>query len=561
MSGGDVHCMFVHVPKLESEYLPLGKFINVTYMPMGLLALAELTHRHGFRTEVVHLGVEWLLDRSFRITDEFDQRNIGAVGLPLYWHYQAYDVLRVAEAIKRTSPDTFVFLGGLTASYFAAEILREFPSVDAVLQGHAEGPLPVLLQELQKDRPDLARVPFLHFRRDGEVVRSPGEYYADEAGLNDLVFADFSLLRHADTYIRSFGFPLALSKEYRLDEHLKHSTMGRSFFPLCVGRGCPTRCVYCSGSSTNLARCNGRNRVLWRQPARVMDDIRRALDAGYRTMSLCFDPTPAHDGYYVALFERIRRARLPVDFYFETWGLPTRRFIRVFAETFASDGSYLAFSPDSGNEAVRKLNKGFYYSNEELREAMGLAENLGVQLDIFFSIGLAGETLGKALETRDMIAGFRERYANIRRLMTWSIQLEPGSAQYEHPERYNMVTDRHGFMDFYRAHGGPDADTYSALGYKINGYFGDERDEGGIAEFEAHLQHLKCMEFCFLSPDPRQPLRPLEARQHCLERRKMIAARRGVRAPQQIISDDHRYADAAQAMRGGLKPQRREEWV
>ncbi len=124
-----------------------------------------------------------------------------------------------------------------------------------------------------------------------------------------------------------------------------------------------------------------------------------------------------------------------------------------------------------------------------------------------------------------------------------------------------MVTDRHSFMDFYRAHGGPNADTYSALGFKIRDYFGDERDEGGIRDFEAHIQHLKCMEFCFLSPDPRDRLNPEQARAHCLERRRKIAARRGVAAEQGIICDEHRYADAAAAMRAGLPPAPRPEWV
>ena len=561
MKRVDLDCMLLHVPKLANEYLPLGEFINITYMPMGLLALAELAQRRGFSAEVVHLGVEWLENPEYRITGELAGRQVRAVGLPLYWHYQSYDVLRVAEAIQRVSPDTFIFLGGLTASYFADEILRDFPCIDAVLRGHGEGALPVLLETLSSNAPDLGKVPYCHYRDGDTIVHSRRTYHADQTDLDGLVFADFSLLRHASTYIASFGFPLALSKEYRRDEHQQHQTMGRTFFPLCVGRGCPTVCTYCAGNRKTLAWCNGRNRILWRSQDRVLDDVRRALDAGYRTMSLCFDPAPKQDAYWVELFERIRREKLPADFYFECWGLPTRAFLEAFAKAFPSPDSYLAYSPDTGSEAVRKRNKGFYYSNDALRRAVRDAEGLDVPLDIFFSIALPGENLAEARKTRDLITEFRNEYNNLRRLMTWSVQLEPGSPQYETPEAFNMVTDRHSFMDFYQAHGGPNADTYSSLGFKLQDYFGDERDQGGIRDFEAHIQHLKCMEFCFLSPDPRQRLSPAEARAHCLERRKKIAARRGVTGGQRIICDEHRYADAAKAMRAGLPPAPRPEWI
>ncbi|MFC1642476.1 cobalamin-dependent protein [Myxococcota bacterium] len=554
-------CLFVHVPKFSSEYLPLGEFLNITYMPMGLLALAERARRQGYETEIIHLGVEWMLNPAFSIAEEVRRREVRAIGLPLHWHYQTYDVLRVATALKQVAPDAFVFLGGLTASYFAEEILRAFPAVDAVVQGDGEKPLEALLRCLAEAGHDLDEVPNLFYRDGCEIKRSPTNYLARSEDLDELVFAELPLLRHYQTYVESFGFPLAFSKEYRREEHQQHQRMGRSFFPLCTGRGCPTVCSYCGGNRDTLKKINTGNRVLWRSQDRVVEDIHRALEAGYQTMSLCFDPAPQHDEYYVTLFERIHRERVPADFYFECWALPTERFLRAFAQTFHPPHSYIAVSPDSGNEKVRAVNKGFRYTNSELLQSLALAEESGVQVDVFFSIGLPGETIREALETRDLITELRERFSNIRRLMTWSVQLEPGSPQFERPGDFGLLTDRRNLLDFYQAHGGPRADTYSGLGYKIEGYFGDERDQGGIAEFEAHMQHLKCMEFCFLSPDPRQRVTPAEGREHCLQRRSKIAERRGVVEPQRAICDAHRYAEAATALRAGEPEARRPELV
>ena len=553
--------LFVHTPKFSSEYLPLGEYLNITYMPMGLFALAALTRRLGRRAEIVHLGIEWKLDPDYRIADEIRARRPRAVGLSLHWHYQSYDALRVAAAIKRASPGTFVFLGGFTASLFAEEIVRDFGAVDAVVTGPGEGALPALLEQLDAEAPDLARVPSLVYRDGDEPRRSPGRYVDTQEAYDALVFGEIPLLRHHEEYVRWFGFPLAFPKEYRPDEHRTHQTMGRTFFPLNVGRGCPVSCTYCGGNRGALATINGRNRVMWRDPGRVLDDVRRALDAGYRTMAVCFDPTPARDDYYVDLFARARRARIDFDLYFEAWALPTPRFLDAFARTFSMEHSYLAVSPDSGDEEVRRLNKGFHYSNDELRASLAAARERDVSADVFFSIALPGETLPRALATRDLITEIRGGYDNVRRLMTWSVQLEPGSPQFLRPADFGMITDRACFGDFYRAHGGPNADTYSSLGFKIAGYFGDARDRGSIRDFEAHLQHLKCMEFCFLSADPRQRVSPDEGRRHCLERRQTLAARRGVSRPQRIIGDDHRYADAARALREGLPERPRPEIV
>ena len=205
-------------------------------------------------------------------------------------------------------------------------------------------------------------------------------------------------------------------------------------------------------------------------------------------------PDTLKDEYRLAVFEEIRRAKLDVDFYFECWGLP-RSASCASSGGPSSPRSYLAISPDAGDERVQATLP--YYSDEEMFQALDWIQESGISVDVFFSLALPGETVASAQKTADMKRIIAERYANARRVMTWTVQLEPGSPQFETPEAFNMVTDRHNFMDFYRAHGGDRADTYSSLGFKINGYFGDERDEGNIADFERHLQHLKCMNFRF----------------------------------------------------------------
>jgi len=540
-------CVLVHAPKFHNTYLPLGDFMHVNYVPMGLPALAHRLRERGFDAEIVHLGVEWLRDPAFSLVAELQADPPLAVGLPLYWHYQSYDAVRYACRVKRACPGTFVFLGGVTASYFAEQVLAAFPEVDAVLTGHAEEPLPALVRVLREGG-DLAGVPGLvHRAGDGRIVRSTAPpYLARQDDLDALVFGDLGTMRHADVYARSFGFPLYYTKELDREVSVRGGTLGgRPFFPLCTGRGCPVVCTFCGGNRDSLARINGRNRVLFREPSRVVDDVLRARDHGYRAVSLCFDPTPWKDDYYVDLFARMRRDTPGMGVYFEVWGLPTDRFLDAFADTFDAEGSTLALSPDSGHEGVRRANKGHFYTNEELFRALGACVERQIAVDLFYTLALPGETFAEARVTRDQVREVHGRFAPVlKRVMTWTVQLEPGSPQFERPGELGLVTDRHSFVDFFRCHG-EGSDAYSTLGFKVEGYFGDGRDDGGIADFEHHLQALKCQEFCFFSPTPRRAVLPAEGRLNCLDRQRELAARRGHEVPTRPIGPGWSYRDAA----------------
>ena len=104
--------ILIHVPKFNNFYKPIGDFVWLTYMPMGLLAMADYAARHHAEVEVVHLGVEWALNRNFKVDDLIRNKpDVRAVGLSLHWHAQAFDVIEAAKRIKQERKDIFVFLG------------------------------------------------------------------------------------------------------------------------------------------------------------------------------------------------------------------------------------------------------------------------------------------------------------------------------------------------------------------------------------------------------------------------------------------------------------------
>jgi len=511
--------LFVHVPKKSSFYKPLGDFMNITFMPMGIFAMSDFLNRNGFSSQIVHLGVEWIEDTGFSLIEWLKDKQVKVIGMPIHWHYQAYDTMDVAKKIKAQYPGIRIVLGGFTASFFAREILENFSCIDAVVRGDGERPVVEFMKALSGGDADFSPVPNLTWRRGAEIVENPLSYVAEKKDLDELNFTNLKLLKNYPTYVRSFSFPLAWMKNFSPERNVKHHSIGTSLFPLAIGRGCPVNCSFCGGSYEGQLIISGRKKVVFREPEKVVESMEQAKSYGYQTMSVCYDPTPKDDRYFQELFKLIRKKNLGLDWYFECWALPTKRFMEAFKETFPGKYSILAISAESSAERVRKLNKGFFYSNKELYETLDFMKEKNIFLDMFFTVGIPHETIEEAMQTKEMMATISHRYKKIlKRMMVWTIQIEPGAPQFLHPEKYGIVSDRSTFMDFYRSHGGQDSDTYSALGYYNNTFFTGAAKQYNAHEFSEEMQKLKCDHFCFLHPDASKYNTPFKGRMYCTYR-------------------------------------------
>ncbi len=503
-------CLFVHVPKFKNYYRPIGEYTFINYMPMGVLALADLLACEGYETEVLHLGVEWIVDGGFALIDYIAEKKPRIVAFSLHWHPQSYEVLEQARIVKEAFPEVFILLGGLTASFYHREIMERFPWVDAVIRGEGEVPL-LQLMEAVTNGGRLETIPNLTWRQGGRVKENPLAYCATQAILDGLRFTNFPLLKNYRTYIDWVLMPFFV-KGVSKERNRLFFSLKTPIFDLMVGRGCPVNCTWCGGGKNAQRLIAGRRQVIFRDRERVLDSIREALRWGYETMHVCFDPYPHRPDYYLRLFSRIREEKLKVEFFFESFGLPTRAFIDAFAQTFGPR-SLVAISPESGVEEVRRRNKGYAYTNQELWDCLTYTREKGVRVDLFFGLGLPYEREKDLAETARMIARIRSEFPNVQGIRTFTIEMEPGAPWYLRPERFGVKTDLRSFSDFYAYHKEA-AEGFSAFGYHIPGYFPDV-GAGAGGEFQRRLQEIKCRRFCFIHPDARKSSSPFWGRMLC----------------------------------------------
>lgn len=517
--------ILLHIPKFNNFYKPIGDFIWLNYMPVGLLAIADFVNRYGLEVEVVHLGVEWVENRKFRVDELVENRpEIKAVGMSLHWHHQAYDVIEVARRIKTIRRDIFTFIGGDTSSLFHEEIIRDYPMIDAVIRGHGEKPALVLLEAL-RDKKGLEHVPNLTWRDGSSVRQNELRYVGDAEGISDLNFTNFSLLRHPVTYIRYVGLPFFFAKGFTKEQNFKHFTLRSPLLPVPVGRGCPFNCTWCGGSQVPQQRLiSGLKGFVYRSHDSVIRTVKEGLAAGYRTMQTSMDPEPATQEYFIELWRRIRHEKIETNWMFECNGLPSDTFLEEFCKTFPGQDSVIALSPECGNEALRLKHKGPGFTTRDFLNKLDHMDRLGISAEIFFTYGMPGENENLVNETVSLQKTLIKRYRHVRALRNLSIEMEPGAPWQLEPERFGIVTDRRCFRDFYNFHSGDDQGTYTSFGYYIPGYFDNPLDpKRPYRDFAERMQAIKCRKLCFIHPNPKKSGRPWQGRLFCNVVSRLIA--------------------------------------
>jgi radical SAM superfamily enzyme YgiQ (UPF0313 family) len=478
--------IFLHIPARVNGYRLAHRFMGIQFLPMELLGLADLLQRQGVATQIIHAGIEEIEDPHFSILDYLRQKNPQLVALDLHWHHQSFEVMEWARQIKETLPHTYILLGGSTASFFHEEIMNHFDSVDGIIRGEVEVPLLELANTVLRKKEVPFSVPNLTWRRKGRIFINPFSYVASEKDLDGLSFTSFPLLKNYPAYLRHMGQPFHV-KRISKEKPTGPDLLKPPLFHLPVGRGCPVQCTWCSAGMVSQQTISGRQGVTFRGEEAVLKTIREALSYGFKTLYICFDPYPQKPEYYLRLFSRIRDENLKMECFFESFGLPTTDFVKSFKETFPSPDSLISLSPDVGSGRVRKMHKGYAFSNRALMANLDQMKAHQVYCALSFTLGVPFETEEDLQQTRAFQKEILRQYPNVKGIRALTLGMEPGSPLHLEPETYGLETSLKGFMDFYHFHSGAEH-AVNTLGYWIPNCFSKVHN---AKEFEETLRKIQ----------------------------------------------------------------------
>jgi B12-binding domain/radical SAM domain protein len=392
--------------------------------PIGLTSIASYLEANHYNTRLVNLAYRMLRDPSFDVPARIAQLKTRVFGIDLHWLPHANGALGIAELVKEIHPDSKVLLGGLSASYFHEELMDN-PAVDFVLRGDStEEPCRQLLQALRESTP-LDAVENLTWRRpDGVVVVNPLSFVPADLDWIDVPAYDFML--HAVFKYRSFADFLPYLEWLRYP-----STM------LLNSRGCIYDCAICGGSRSAYRTLAGRRHAAMRSPAKLVADATLISTFSRAPIFMVHDPRVGGVSRSNEFFELFAAAKIPNELVIETFFPADREFFHTVAG--ATRAWSLQITIESPDPDIRRANGKFGVSNEIVEQTLAAALDEGCEkLDLFFMIGLAGQTPAKALETVDYCRHLVERFGADKRLQFYVAPLgpflDPGSRAYEHPE-------------------------------------------------------------------------------------------------------------------------------
>ncbi|MHB8933013.1 MAG: TIGR04190 family B12-binding domain/radical SAM domain protein [Bellilinea sp.] len=404
--------------------------------PIGFTTMAEYLERHDMQTRIVNLAVRMLDDINFDVDDYLKKLDSLVYGIDLHWLPHAHGSIEIAKIVKKHHPKSPVLFGGFSSSYFYKELIT-YPSVDFIIRGDStEYPLLLLMQYLRaggETRPNpnstaaglLEAIPNLVYKTsDGEMHANPISYSPET--LDDLLIDYTHVLRSVVRYR-----DLASYKPFR-------NWMKYPITAALTVRGCRYNCTTCGGSACAFRSIHNRQRPAYRSPELLAQDIRTIGQYSKGPVFILGDIRQPGEEYTRRFLNAISGFNKPV--FIELFDAAPKEFFQDVAR--AIPNFTLEISMESHDEPVRKAF-GRPYTNAEIERTMDDALEAGCKrLDLFFMVGLKGQTYDSVMGTVDYSREMLRRYdrGGEHRVIPFISPLapfvDPGSRAFEEPEKH-----------------------------------------------------------------------------------------------------------------------------
>ncbi|MEO6144189.1 MAG: radical SAM protein, partial [Dermatophilaceae bacterium] len=207
---------------------------------------------------------------------------------------------------------------------------------------------------------------------------------------------------------------------------------------LLNSRGCTHDCAICGGSRTAYGSVAGRSRAAMRSPEKLVADAKLISTFSRAPIFVVHDPRIGGVQRNDRFFDLFAAAKIPNELVIEIFYAAGREFFHTVSK--ATRAWSLQITIESPDPEIRRANGKFPVSNEIVEETLAAALAEGVEkLDLFFMVGLSGQTPEKALETVDYCRHLVERFGADKRLQFYVAPLgpflDPGSRAFENPEQ------------------------------------------------------------------------------------------------------------------------------
>lgn len=394
--------------------------------PVGLTSLAGRLEEAGFNVRLINVAYRMLRDPDYEPERALAPLHPLAFGIDLHWLLHANGALELARRLKRLHPEIPVVFGGLSASYFHEELIR-YPQVDLVMRGDStEAPMVALMRALASGV-ELDDVPNLVWKDGGGQIRrnAMAGPPADLAGvpLPDYRYVIRSVLKYGSL---ADVVPYVTWREYPMAGVL-------------TSRGCRFDCTICGGGRTAYRRICDRAQPAFRPPEELAEDVQLIGSFSRGPIIFLNDVRMAGTDATARLWRALAARRVRNELVFELFGPAGDEFFGPLAESVPRFSVQLSL--ESHRPLLRRRFGKFACDNDRVEATLASALAHGVgRIDVFFMVGLPGQTRRDAVEAIDYCRALLQRFPEPQRLRFFVAPLtpflDPGSPAFEAPEAF-----------------------------------------------------------------------------------------------------------------------------
>ena len=405
-------------------YLSDSDSVNVTSIyemyPLGFLAIKQRLGESGFNAEIVNIASLMLMHPEINVDRLLSRLEAPVFGFDLHWMAHSHGSIELATKLKAIHPDALIIFGGISATYYADELIQ-YPAVDVVVKGYDTlEPVTQLMQAVTHGNYDFDHIPNLIYKGKGSSLVSTGFTHKPIKNYNDAT-VDWSYYQKAKAHSVTSKLIMTLSNA-----------------------GCAMDCPWCGGSRFAYHNIMGIDKTLIEKDnQRVIEELRTMGEAA-KTTSIyalqCYSETKTRFHQYLDGVKEMGYRSVSFE---QTHLTP----VDTLEKMGRSTQSYIMLSPESHDPIISKLAGRGNYSMAEMEEWIPRALDAGIAgVMVWFFIGMPEQTPQSVLDTvaysERLLKKFHGR--NVLPLICPMVPfLDPGSRFFEEPHK-------HGYRIFHR---------------------------------------------------------------------------------------------------------------
>ena len=397
-------------------YLSDSDSVNVTSVyemyPIGWFSMKQWLADHGFDAKIVNVASLMLMYPELDVKRLLGRLEAPIFGFDLHWMTQCYGAIELAAELKEVHPEALTIFGGISATYFANQLIK-YPSVDVVVQGYDTlAPVTELVAKVRQGSRDFRSIPNLLYKADGEVQAT---------GFTHKPASNYNNARNDWSYYQETPNPgLSASK----------------LIMTLPNTGCAHDCGWCGGSKFAYRNImDVRKTLVQKDNDLIIEELRTMGEAAKRTSIYalqCYSENRVRMHRYLDAVKEVGYKSVS----FEQFNLTPADTLKKMGE---STDAYIMLSPESHDPKISAAAGRGTYTMEQMEEWIPRAMDAGVKgVMVWFFIGMPYQDRQSVMDT----IAYSERL--IRKFGGWAALplvcpmvpfLDPGCRFFEEPEQ------------------------------------------------------------------------------------------------------------------------------